>query len=149
MIVTLMETPTLSSVFEKAWKEENHQLFFLLKASRKKYPDLRAFMDNGRLYLASSMVNRSLTLGVRVCAAQDFSIPTVAPYYAWFYEYDKELRHTIYADPPRIEVACRNPSGFGAIPWPGLDLSDYNITPRAIEAVNDWLRKNTPVNIED
>ena len=72
------------------------------------------------------------------------------PYYAELSMYDKDVEHSVYAVPPRINVAIDNPCGFGVIPSPTWETeSKRGAWPEHIrQSIRNWLAQRVAIDYQ-
>jgi hypothetical protein len=101
------------------WDEGRFDVFSDLRQSMKSYRDMRVYQEGNRLYFCSISVNAHDDVAVDINFDSRHPLPEIAPARCWVSYADDNLGRRIYADPPFIEIGCRNPRGWGVLERPG------------------------------
>jgi hypothetical protein len=101
------------------WQDGQYDVFSDLRQVLRAYKDARVYREGARLYFCSMSVNAHEDVDVEVSFDSRAPVPEIAAARCWVSYLDDNLGRRIYADPPFIEIGCRNPRGWGVLERPG------------------------------
>ncbi len=129
------------------WADEDYVTFYHLRDVARKYRDLQVFEDGVRRYYCSRHVNVMPNTARKINFVSNYWVPEIAPAWLWVSYRDAEVGCVVHTQPPQVEVAIRNPRGFGVVPKPGWENEcvGHGFGKSIIAFVNDFLKRHTPI----
>lgn len=127
------------------WEDGEFEKFSALRVLSRHFRDLKVYMYRGQPRYASKTITSGKESSLEFEVERDYPVPEVAPVALIVSAMTNKGR--VFADPPCVHVAIRNPNGFGFVPEPGWEqhLQSLGFAPHVIAGVQDWLDKNPPI----
>lgn len=129
------------------WNDGKFESFACLRQALRVYKDLRVYEEGSRLYFCSMSVNSRVDVDVEISFDSRFHTPEIAPARCWVSYADDDLGQRIHADPPFIEIGCRNPRGWGVLERPGYiaaaNACGFGLP--VLSAAKKWLAANPAI----
>lgn len=151
MLPLMLPSRPIGEVLKDLFDSHQTERFNALRSLSRRYRGLVVYEDyrKRRAYYASMALNLQ--------ADADFYLEMhfepaylleIAPVWAWLSVKDVDTGLRVYTDPAYIEVACRNPRGFGVIERPGWrSEAEACFWPRKmVEEIEVWLTKNPRID---
>lgn len=124
-------------VLKPLWDAGQHDDFQTLRFLLKEYRDIRVYMEDAKLYIASKSINAQAEELVVVPQAND-QAPLVV------FVFKKVHGGRMYSDPPFFHVANREENSFGYSPLPDWKafMEEHKVSKAVIAKVENLLLKH-------